>query len=199
MRTQQWLLFGHLIGVIILFGAIALENVILIFALRARSFEELRAATTFAPLLSRLFPVAVVLLMGFGIGMVAQSDEFKFGDGWIDLSLGVLILLAIVGPTVQGRLTDKLAEAARHGGDGPLTSAVAAQVKDPVLRTSMLTSSWLAIGILFLMARQPDWAGSWVTVVVFGCIRLGASLVIGRLATPADPSAEPPLRTSATD
>src|SRR2546423_13183237 len=158
MRTQQWLLFGHLIGVIILFGAVLLENLILIYALRPRTVEQLRAATTFAPLLSRLFPVAVLLLFGFGIGLVAQSDEFKFGEGWIDISLGLLILLAVAGPTVQGRLVDKLTEAAAHAGSGAVPPDLAAQVRDPLLRTSMLVSGWLAIGIVFLMAPQPDWA-----------------------------------------
>jgi hypothetical protein len=50
-----------------------------------------------------------------------------------------------------------------------------------VLRTSALVSSWLAIGILFLMARQPDWTGSWLTVGVFGIIGLGASMIVGQL------------------
>ena len=195
MRTQQWLLFGHVIGVIILFGAILLENLILIYALRARSYEQLRGATTFVPLLHRLFPAGALLILGFGIGMVAQSDAFKFGQAWIDLSLGLLILLAILGPTVQGRRIDTFSEAAQHGRSGPLTPELLAQVRDPVLRMATVGSTWLAVGILFLMARQPDWPGGWITVVVFGLVGIGVALALGRLG-PASESSEPPLRTT---
>src|SRR3954462_14893847 len=70
MRGDEWLLFGHLIGVIVLFGAVAIENATLVSVLRARTVDDLRGATTFVPLLSRLFPIAVVLILGFGIGLV---------------------------------------------------------------------------------------------------------------------------------
>jgi hypothetical protein len=186
MRADQWLLFGHLVGVLVLFSAIALENVILVFLLRARTVEGLRSATTFAPLLSRLFPIGVVLILGFGIGLVAHSDEFKFGQAWIDLGLGLLILLAIVGPTVQGRRTDHITAEARSAADGPVPAPLSAKVHDPVLRTAIFVSSWLAFGIVFLMTRQPDWAGSWITVVVFGLIGVSESLIVGRVTEPVE-------------
>jgi hypothetical protein len=180
VHTTQWLLFGHLIGVIVLFGAIVLENITLVAILRARDTDQLRAATTFAPLLSRMFPVAVVLLIGFGLGMVGQSDEFEFGQAWIDLSFGLLIVLAIAGPTVQGRRTDAITAAAREGS-GPPSADLVARVNDPVLRVATLVSTWLALGIVFLMTRQPDWTGAWVALVVFGVIGLVASLLVARL------------------
>src|SRR4051794_10097336 len=143
MRADQWLLFGHLIGVLALFSAIALENAILVFMLRARTVEELRGATTFTPLLPRLFPVAVVLIVGFGLGLVGHSDEFKFGQAWIDLSLGLVIVLAIMGPTVQGRRNDHIAADARTAQAGPIPAPLAAKVQDPVLRIGVCLSSWL--------------------------------------------------------
>jgi uncharacterized membrane protein len=184
MHTQQWLLFGHLIGVVVLFGAIMLENVTVIAILRARDTEQMRSATTFARLLHGLFPVAVVLLLGFGIGMVAQADYFKFGEAWIDLSLGLLIVLAIAGPTVQGRRIDAIADAAREGS-GPLNADLAARVADPVLSVATFVSTWLALGIVFLMTRRPGWTGAWLAVVVFGAIGLVESVVVGRLGARA--------------
>src|SRR4051812_22830792 len=151
MRTDQWLLFGHLVGVLILFGAIVLENLTLIFMLRARSVDELRAATVFAPLLHVLFPVGAVLILGFGVGLVAHSDEFKFGDAFVDLGLALLIVLAVAGPTIQGRRTDRVADMARSAPAGPIPAEVASLVRDPVLRTAVFVSSWIALGIVFLM------------------------------------------------
>ena len=180
MRGDQRLLFGHLIGVLTLFGAIAIENVTLFFMLRARTVEDLRGATTFAPLLARLFPAGVVLILAFGIGLVAHSDEFKFGQAWIDLSFGLLIVLAILGPLVQGRRMDATAHAARTAQGGPLPADLAAMATDPIMRTAAVTSSWLAIGIVFLMTRQPGWGGSWLTILVFGLVGLGMSMVLSQ-------------------
>lgn len=181
MRVDQWLLFGHLLGVVVLFGAIAIENVTLVYTLRARTTEELRAATTFAPLLHGMFPAGAALLLGFGVAMVARSDQYKFGDAWIDLALGLLVVLAATGPLVQGRRTDAVAERARAAPAGPVPAELAARVRDPVLRTSSIVSSWLALGIVALMARKPDWTGAWLIVVAFGLIGVGASLVVGQV------------------
>jgi hypothetical protein len=180
VRADQWLLFGHLVGVLILFSAIAFENVILVFILRSQAVEDLRGATTFAPLLSRLFPIGVVLIVGFGIALVAHSHEFKFGQAWIDLGLGLIILLTVVGPTVQGPRLDRITAEARSAAPGPVPAELRAKVRDPVLRTSTTVSSWLALSIVFLMARQPDWPGSWVTVIAFGLIGISESLIVGR-------------------
>jgi uncharacterized membrane protein len=192
MRGDQWLLFGHLVGVIVLFGAIALENGTLFFMLRSRTVEDLRGATTFARLLGRIFPVAVVLILGFGIGLVAHSHEFKFGEAWIDLGLGLLIVLTIVGPTVQGRRVEHIHAAVRAAPPGPLTADLVQKVRDPIMRTAMVVSTWLAIGIVFLMTRQPDWTGAWLTVVVFGLIGVGESMMLSRLGPP--PAEGPALR-----
>ncbi|MFL6239991.1 MAG: hypothetical protein ACJ735_10935 [Actinomycetes bacterium] len=185
MRTDQWLLFGHLVGVIVLFGAVAVENISLIAILRARTTQDLRAATTFTPLLPRMFPAAVVLLLAFGVGLVAHSDEFKFGEAWIDLGFGVLILLAVIGPTVHGRRIDRIRTEARTAPDGPVPVELMTRVQDPVMRTSALVSTWLAIGIVLLMTRQPDWAGAWIVVVVFGLIGLSESMMLSRLGAAA--------------
>jgi uncharacterized membrane protein len=116
--------------------------------------------------------------------MVAHDHEIKFGQGWVDLSLGLVILLTIVGAAVASPRTDKIVEAAR-GGSGPVPPDLAAQVNHPVLRLSTLVPTWLAIGILFLMARQPGWAGSWLTVVVAGLIGLAEAVLVGRFAVGA--------------
>ncbi len=190
MRVDQWLLFGHLIGVLVLFGAIAIENVTLFSMLRAKTTDELRAATTFARLLGRLFPFGVVLILGFGIGLVAHSDEFKFGEAWIDLGLGLLVVLTIVGPTVQGRRVEHIHDEVRAAQSGPLTAELIAKVRDPIMRTGMVVSTWLAIGIVFLMTRQPGWGGAWLTVVVFGLVGIGETMMLSRVGTaePAGPS-----------
>lgn len=181
---MQWLLFGHVIGVVLLFGAIAVELLTLVAVVRASTIEQVRAATVFEPVLPVMFPVSVVLVLGFGLWMVGKSDEFKFGFAWIDLALGLVILLTAVGPTVQGRRMKAIREAAMMGS-GPLTPELAQRINDPVLRVSTTTSAALAFGIVFLMAKQPGWGGAWGTVIVFGLAGVVASVLLTRFAPKA--------------
>lgn len=39
----------------------------------------------------------------------------------------------------------------------------------------------LAVGIVALMSRKPDWTGAWLIVVVFVLIGVGASLLLGQV------------------
>lgn len=193
MHTQQWLLFGHLIGVVMLFGAIALGVTSLVGVVRAGTIEQVRAATYFEPVLPRLFPASVVVILVFGFWMVGDSDEFKFGQAWIDLSLGLVIVLSVVGATVQGRRMAAIREAAADAS-GPLTADLAARINDPVLRTATLVSVALAVDILFLMSRQPGWVGAWVSVAVAAVAGVVAAGLLTRFSPTA--SAGPPSRTA---
>jgi len=181
---MQWLLFFHLVGVVLLFGAIAVELLSLVATVRASTVEQVRAATVFEPVLPVLFPVSVVLIVVFGLWMVGKSDEFKFGFAWIDLALGLVIVLTVMGPTVQGRRMQAIREAARTGS-GPLTAELAERINDPVLRFATTISAALAMSIVFLMAKQPGWGGSWTAVIVFGLVGVLASVLLTRFVPKA--------------
>ena len=171
----SWYLFFHLVGVAMLFAAIGIEIAVLFGVLRAASIEQVRAATYFEPILPKLFPISAGVLLVFGMLLVSKykHDSADFGEPYVDLGLGLLVLLAILGAGVQGRRMEAIHEAAQEGS-GALTVDLAARINDPVLRFSTLISVAVAVDIVWLMTKKPEWGAAWLSLVI--AVAVGAAL-----------------------
>ncbi|NUR25146.1 MAG: hypothetical protein HOV83_04740, partial [Catenulispora sp.] len=85
------LLFGHVLGVVVLVVGIGLEVYAVSAARRAATVAELRLAVRPARVLPALMPLSTLLMIGCGLSMVAHDARFRFGDAWVVASIGIVV------------------------------------------------------------------------------------------------------------
>lgn len=166
-------LFVHVVGAIGLFVAMGLEVVSLRRLRRAATVEQAREWSDLTNRLHPIFGVSTVLILAAGLYLTLT--QWGWGKGWIELSLMTTLVLAVMGPVVNGR-RGTVIHRALQAGSGPLTEALRRQIRDNVLWTSVLTMAGLALGIVFLMTVKPGFPGAFAALVVFGALGAGLSL-----------------------
>jgi uncharacterized membrane protein len=113
----DWLLFAHVLMAMVWVGGALLLNVLAIQALRARDPDAVaRFVANLRVIGPRVFAPSVVLLLGFGIWLVIDSDAWDFGQSWIEVGLGLFVAAFAIGVAYLGR-TATLAERAVSNGD----------------------------------------------------------------------------------
>lgn len=160
MSLYQFALFLHLVGVGLLFTALAAETVGLGLLLRAESVSGLRQWSGAAALTRRAGPVAAVLIIFPGVYMSATAVGWP---AWIVLGLTGMVAIALVGATNGIALARRVADASR---DEDLSSQSLAAVRGARFVISLATRYCLAAGVLFLMTTKPGWAESAITMAV---------------------------------
>jgi hypothetical protein len=85
---------------------------------------------------------------------------------WLDVSLVVFVILAILGATFNARHFASLGQAALSTPDGAVPETIRAQINDPMANASIVLMMALAVGIVFMMTTKPDLVVSLITVVV---------------------------------
>jgi uncharacterized membrane protein len=168
------LLFVHLVGVALLFGALSIEVFALVNLGRAGTVDDVRAATHLVRYIPILMPVATVLLVGSGVWMVLISDRSSFTTGWVAVSIVLTVLLAAAGPAVQGRRTNRVVAlaAAADSRHGELLGAT----RDATMHVAGWISTVEAFALLYLMTVKPSLAGSLVAVAVAAVLGIGIAL-----------------------
>ncbi len=174
------LLFFHIAAAIGLFIAIGIEWLTLGALKTVRDVQGLRSATVFAPVVNKLAPASVVVLLATGIALVARSKEFAFGDAWVLTALVLVVLVTVEAVTVHGRRMDQLALAARTAPDGPLSPELLAKINDPVMQISAFAASFMAVGAVWIMTHKPGWPGTIGTVVVATAVGAAVGVLLAR-------------------
>lgn len=174
------LLFFHIAAAIGLFIAIGLEWLTLGALKGVRDVQGLRSATFFAPIVNKLAPASVVVLLAMGISMVAKSKDFEFGDAWVVTAIVLVVIVSVEAVTVHGRRMDELALAAREAPDGPLSAELLAKVNDPVMQISAFTASFMAVGAVWIMTHQPGWAGTIASMLVATALGAVVGVLVSR-------------------
>lgn len=91
----EWLKFGHVVGAIIWVGAgIAFSFVTL--RLADADLPTKKAFAHAAEKVGPLFPLAALLVLGLGIWMVLDTPAIGFGDTWILIGFGGILLSGVV-------------------------------------------------------------------------------------------------------
>jgi hypothetical protein len=164
---DAWLLFGHVVGVIVLVVGIGLEGYAIAASVRTSTVAELRLAVRPARALPAMMPLATLLMTGCGLSLVAHDDtEFRFGDAWVVAAIGIVVAISVVGGGFSGRPATRLLDAADAAPDGPLPEHIKILVHDPVLHASARTSAIAALWGLWLMSVRPHAAGTLVSLAV---------------------------------
>jgi uncharacterized membrane protein len=118
VTLYDWLLFLHVVAAMVWVGGIVALNVLATQVLRSGGAE---AVARFTGSLRFVGPVmlapSVVTLLAFGIWMVADSEAWDFGQRWIQLGLGLLVLAFVVGAAFQSRSALGAQKAASAGNE----------------------------------------------------------------------------------
>ena len=165
----QWLLFGHLIAVTALIGALGVNASVLLTLTRARTTAQVRALTGLLPTVEKIFPISTVALTGCGIGMVllgTHDAAWSFGDAWIIAALVITVGMSVIGPTVTGARASRLAKAAAIAPDGPITNELARLARDPVMHSAERLGIILIAELMYLMASKPAATATLVSLLI---------------------------------
>jgi hypothetical protein len=157
-------LFLHVVCALALGAADALLLVGLVQARRASTVAELRVWSGLAESTGRMIPLVALLLLVPGIYMVVAA--WGWATPWIDVALGALVALALLGRTVLGPRLAAVHAGALQEPDGPIPAALRHTQSDPALWIAICTSTALLLGIVFLMTTKPGLGGALATIAV---------------------------------
>jgi uncharacterized membrane protein len=115
--AYDWELFAHVLAGMVWLGAIVLLEAI---AIRALTGDDEAAAGRLVGTLRAVGPLLLaplpVILLGFGIWMVADSEAWDFGQTWVQVALALFAVAFAIGAAHQSR-TAMAAERAAAAGD----------------------------------------------------------------------------------
>ena len=178
MSFYPYALLLHIIGVLDLFILWSLELTCMLCLRRARTVAQCREWGSLCRFVLNLFPIMVLLILTGGITMVILA--WGWTRAWIDLALVLLVLMAILGPVLQGSRLNALYAEAVAALDGPVTSALQSKIQDRVAWASVLAMGGTMLGIVALMTLKPDWIEAIAIIVVAAPLGLMVGLALAR-------------------
>jgi uncharacterized membrane protein len=114
-----------------------------------------RAALLNIPAVGPMMGLSVLLLLAMGLAMIYTAG-FAWSTGWIDVVFVITIVLATLGPLVNGRRAEALHALAAQAGEGPITPAIEAGRRDRVLYYLAFLSLFGLVAALYIMVGKPD-------------------------------------------
>ncbi|HET9112000.1 MAG TPA: hypothetical protein VFN78_14315 [Ktedonobacterales bacterium] len=166
-------LFAHIVGVLALFITQAMQWLITLRLRRASSVAQVREWSGLSTSINRLAPVSGVLILGAGGYMTAAA--WSVSTTWVDVSLGAMVIMMVLGMGVVSRRLKAIQRAAALLSLDAMPTALRTRIDDPALWVSVQTTFAVALGIVFMMSNKTDLAASVAVVIV--SLALGA--VIG--------------------
>src|SRR5687767_224953 len=173
-------LFIHLLGVASLFVAIGISQVGASRLRRAVTVEEVRTWAGLIETTGRIFPLAIIVILGAGIYMAA--DTWGFDRPFVIVGIGTVVILLIIGGAYVGRgfsAIDRAFEA-----EGSHADEIPRLVRRPALHAANTGLNGMVVGLIWVMVSKPDFAGSISTVAGLGVV--GA--VLGSLSARRAPN-----------
>lgn len=167
-------LFLHVTGVVIVFagyGALLLASATFRIADRtevvratARLVAGRRVGFEYISVIDVVVIAGSLLLIVGGVTMAAST--WGFAQGWIDVSIGMILTLGPLGAFVVSPKLHRISVLAAQSPDGPLSGALRAAIVDPVLTTILCGSTSGLIGVLFLMTDKPSLEVSVIAMIL---------------------------------
>ncbi|MCU1526743.1 MAG: hypothetical protein JWP75_506 [Frondihabitans sp.] len=156
-------LFLHLLGVVLLVGAVSTTLVVTLRVQTARTIPELRTVTAATKRIESVLVPAMIIIIVTGVYMLAQHSTH--GDnpwiaGWVITAEVVTVLLGVIGRTVEARDAKRLHTAIENASnDRPNAELRKVQLaSSPIYSVFFGTSQ--VIAVLFLMTNRPGLAVS---------------------------------------
>jgi hypothetical protein len=165
-------LFLHILGALGLFMGVAVELVSMLGARQAQSVEAVRLWSSVHQPLAIFMPLTSSLIFFAGLAMLLGA--WGWSHAWLDVSLVLFLLTGLVASQVNSAYGRRLGALLARAGAGPVGPELRQVLTHPLPWTTTITTSTLAVGIVFLMVMKPDWISSLLTVAV--AVLIGAVL-----------------------
>jgi hypothetical protein len=160
-------LFVHVVAIIGLFAALAIEWVGLRFLRRATSYEQAREWTRVWHLLMPIGAPAILGALASGIYLATSLGVWN--AGWVAVAIPTMVLVAVIGGTTAP--ARKRVDMAIGQHTGTLPTDVAHQLRHARwVGASLRLRTALLFGVLFEMTVKPE-AGV-VAIVAIGLLGL---------------------------
>ncbi len=164
MTLYPYTLLLHIVGVIGLFIAISLELVVVSRLRAAKTTTQVHEWLTLSRVIDLVLPVSAVFILISGLVLIFSG--WGWGHAWIELSLGLLVLLGILGPVMNGPRMQAIHVAAQAAPVGEIPPALRSVISHPVLRAYAPISGLVALGIVIMMVLKLDWLGSGMVIAL---------------------------------
>ncbi len=103
MTLYEWLKFGHVLGAAVWVGA-GIYGTAIFMSMKSAGRSEMLAANRAFAGGERVFIIASVLTIVFGVWMVLDQPAISFGDTWVLIGIGgILVSGAWNGIVIQPR------------------------------------------------------------------------------------------------
>ena len=169
MSAYSLVLFVHVLGALGLFVTTGIGQLVLARLRRARTVAQAREWLEVTHDVARVEPLVALVLLGAGLYLTATTWGWRVA--WIDVALGALLAVVVIGGALGGPRVAARARAAADAPEGPIPAELRARLDDPVLWTLARATTALELGIVFLMVVKPGLLGSLAA--------LGVALALG--------------------
>jgi hypothetical protein len=186
MTLYSLILFCHVVAALGLFATLTIEVVSLFHLRQASDMAEVRRWIDPIPGLPFIAIASILLVFVSGIYLAARMSAFD--TAWPRVTIGALLLIAPFG-ALTGKRIGAIRTVSAQGK--ARNSELIKRVQDPFLNISLGIRLAVFLGILLLMTAKP---GLWQSIeIVATSVVLGSllSVVVGRRAALATPSAHP--------
>jgi hypothetical protein len=164
MTLYPYTLLLHIVGVIGLFIAISLELAVVSRLRAAKTTTQVHEWLILSRVIDLVLPVSAVFILISGL--VLTFTVWGWGHAWIELSLGLLVLLGILGPVINGPRMKAIQVAAQAAPVGEIPIALRKAIANPVLRAYVPIPGLLALGVVIMMVLKLDWLGSGMVIAL---------------------------------
>ncbi|GHO46686.1 hypothetical protein [Ktedonospora formicarum] len=172
MTLYPYTLLMHIMGVIGLFIAISLEMIILSRLRAAKLTAQVHEWLTLGRVIDLLLPISAALILISGL--VLTFSVWGWEHAWIELSLGLLVLVGILSPVINGPRLKAIHAEAKTAPEGEIPASLRKAIANPVLRAYVPIPGLIALGAVGMMVLKLDWLGSGIVLALV----LIASLII---------------------
>jgi hypothetical protein len=177
LHLHTILVFIHVMSAVGLSASALISLLGLLAMQRAQRVEQVRAVIG---LLALSEPIAgVTLVLTPLAGLIMTITTWGWQNGWINVALGSMALLLLVGAII-GTRRRAIANLIKDMPDGSLPESLILRLHDPLMGSAGYMMVAIVVGIVFLMTTKPMLDGSLIAMVTAVVLGMLASLPIWR-------------------
>ena len=154
MTSYDLALLSHLVAAIGFFAGIAIAAAAQLGALRRERPGEIAAVLALARTGVVVVGLATALVLATGLWLIEETGH-SLGDGWIGLSLLLLVLSGVLG-AIGGRKAKRARQLAEAQSGEPASGPeIRALLRDPASLAANALAGLAALAVLVLMVWRP--------------------------------------------